>query len=77
MSSESRVRISRENLAEAGVETATVERVKHLASYSWIESSVPTIAVPGIPPRWSPPRVARQLQMLLLLLLLLLLFLTS
>ncbi|KAI0515081.1 geranylgeranyl pyrophosphate synthetase [Xylaria bambusicola] len=57
MSSETRVQISRESLAAPGSEAARIENVKHLASYSWIESPVPTIAVPGIPPRWAPPTV--------------------
>lgn len=35
--------------------------MKPLASYSWIEAPAPTIAVPGIPPRWSPPRISRKL----------------
>ncbi|KAI1357949.1 geranylgeranyl pyrophosphate synthetase [Xylaria arbuscula] len=62
MSSKSRMQIKRGNLVEAGVGAATIESVKHLASYSWIESSVPTIAVPGIPPRWSPPTFPTRLK---------------
>ncbi|ORY63856.1 uncharacterized protein BCR38DRAFT_409274 [Pseudomassariella vexata] len=52
--------ISRRDLKDDGP-TATITDVKHLASYSWIESSTPTIAVPGIPPKWCPPAVARRL----------------
>ncbi|KAI1396614.1 hypothetical protein F4819DRAFT_504158 [Hypoxylon fuscum] len=44
-----------------GAPAATITDVKPLASYSWIEAPAPTIAVPGIPPRWSPPRISRKL----------------
>ncbi|MCJ1312719.1 hypothetical protein MMC25_006395 [Agyrium rufum] len=40
---------------------ALVTNVKPLSSYSWIEAAKPTIAVPGSPARWSPPRLPRQL----------------
>ncbi|KAJ6016511.1 hypothetical protein N7540_011102 [Penicillium herquei] len=33
-----------------------ITKVEHLSSYNWIESSSPTIAVPGCPPLWSPPQ---------------------
>ncbi|KAI0816703.1 geranylgeranyl pyrophosphate synthetase [Xylaria sp. FL0064] len=33
-----------------------IKDVKHLSSYNWIEIATPTIAVPGSPPLWSPPR---------------------
>ncbi|KAI1303870.1 geranylgeranyl pyrophosphate synthetase [Xylaria venustula] len=62
MTSKTYVQISRNNLQVSDAATATIGDVKHLASYSWIEASTPTIAVPGIPPRWSPPAVARRLQ---------------
>ena len=42
--------------------SASITDVKQLSSYSWIEAPVPTIAVPGSPPRWSAPRVPRQLK---------------
>ncbi|KAI1503742.1 hypothetical protein F5X99DRAFT_374309 [Biscogniauxia marginata] len=48
--------ISRQDLQENNAPAATITDVKHLASYSWIEAPIPTISVPGIPPRWSPPR---------------------
>ncbi|KAH8657819.1 hypothetical protein BX600DRAFT_552084 [Xylariales sp. PMI_506] len=37
---------------------AKISQVKHLSSYNWVETSdsSPTIAVPGIPPLWSPPK---------------------
>ncbi|PYH77572.1 hypothetical protein BO82DRAFT_423346 [Aspergillus uvarum CBS 121591] len=34
---------------------AAINKVKHLASYNWIEAPEPTIAVPGCPNRWTPP----------------------
>ncbi|KAF2790757.1 hypothetical protein K505DRAFT_351745 [Melanomma pulvis-pyrius CBS 109.77] len=34
---------------------ATITEFEYLASYSWLESDVPTILVPGSPPLWSPP----------------------
>ncbi|PYH76428.1 hypothetical protein BO82DRAFT_359142 [Aspergillus uvarum CBS 121591] len=34
----------------------SITNVKHLSSYNWIESPTPTIAVPGCPPLWSPPK---------------------
>ncbi|KAI0528451.1 geranylgeranyl pyrophosphate synthetase [Xylaria digitata] len=55
------VQISRNDLNELG-EAAIIENIKYLASYSWIEASAPTIAVPGIPPRWSPPVIPTRLQ---------------
>ncbi|OTB06130.1 hypothetical protein M426DRAFT_319205 [Hypoxylon sp. CI-4A] len=61
MTSTSTVKISRQSLQEAGAPAATITQVKPLASYTWIEAPVPTIAVPGIPAQWSPPRVASQL----------------
>ncbi|EEQ35705.1 hypothetical protein McanMca71_007571 [Microsporum canis] len=38
----------------------SITNVEHLASYNWIESSGPIIAVPGCPPRWSPPRTPKK-----------------
>ncbi|EHK48442.1 hypothetical protein TRIATDRAFT_290144 [Trichoderma atroviride IMI 206040] len=40
---------------------ATITGLQHIASYNWLEGSVPTISVPGSPPLWSPPRVAPKL----------------
>ncbi|KAJ9412273.1 hypothetical protein QL093DRAFT_2108666, partial [Fusarium oxysporum] len=34
----------------------SITEFRHLASYNWIESPTPTIAVPGSPAKWSPPR---------------------
>ncbi|KAI1193172.1 geranylgeranyl pyrophosphate synthetase [Nemania serpens] len=55
MAPKTSVRISREDLKEGDGSAAIIESVKHLASYSWIEAKTPTIAVPGVPPQWSPP----------------------
>ncbi|KAI9150481.1 hypothetical protein HJFPF1_10248 [Paramyrothecium foliicola] len=33
-----------------------------LASYNWLEKQVPTIALPGMPPRWNPPAGPQQLK---------------
>lgn len=32
-----------------------ISNVEHLASYNWVEARTPTIAVPGMPNKWSPP----------------------
>ncbi|KAF9883438.1 hypothetical protein FE257_003482 [Aspergillus nanangensis] len=40
----------------------TIRNVKHLSSYNWIESPSPTIAVPGSPSLWSPPRGPQKVQ---------------
>lgn len=42
--------------------SASVSDVDHLSSYNWIDAPVPTIAVPGSPPLWSPPIVPQQLE---------------
>ncbi|KAK4497029.1 hypothetical protein PRZ48_011478 [Zasmidium cellare] len=39
---------------------ARITGVKHLASYSWIDASTPTIAVPGSPPVWSEIKEPRR-----------------
>ncbi|KAI1641087.1 hypothetical protein F4809DRAFT_658924 [Biscogniauxia mediterranea] len=61
MASETMVTISRQSLQPTSNSSATITDVKHLASYSWIEAPTPTIAVPGVPPRWSPPKHTRTL----------------
>jgi hypothetical protein len=54
--------ISRTDLRELGVSPkASIEDVKHLSSYNWIEALTPVIAVPGAPPLWSAPRSSRRL----------------
>lgn len=34
---------------------AKITKLQQLASYNWLNRSVPTITVPGSPPRWFPP----------------------
>uniref|UniRef100_A0A093UMQ6 Geranylgeranyl pyrophosphate synthetase n=1 Tax=Talaromyces marneffei PM1 TaxID=1077442 RepID=A0A093UMQ6_TALMA len=50
--------ISRRDL-ETRADEASVTDVRHLSSYNWLEAPEPTIAVPGCPPLWSPPKAAR------------------
>ncbi|KOC14833.1 hypothetical protein AFLA70_201g001950 [Aspergillus flavus AF70] len=38
----------------------SITDVEHLSSYNWIESSTPTIAVPGCPPLWSPAKTPKK-----------------
>ncbi|KAJ0419764.1 hypothetical protein BJY00DRAFT_301970 [Aspergillus carlsbadensis] len=38
----------------------SITEVEHLSSYNWIESSTPTIAVPGCPPLWCPPNTPKK-----------------
>lgn len=38
----------------------SITNVEHLSSYNWIKSSGPTIAVPGCPPLWSPPKTPKK-----------------
>ncbi|KAF2472327.1 uncharacterized protein BDR25DRAFT_324271 [Lindgomyces ingoldianus] len=55
--------ISRLDLQELSTSSgASITDVKHLSSYNWLEAPTPTIAVPGSPPLWAPPRVPRQLK---------------
>ncbi|KAK7968978.1 hypothetical protein PG988_008051 [Apiospora saccharicola] len=51
--------ISRKDLE--GQAPATISDVQHLSSYSWIESLEPTIAVPGMPHKWQPPKTRNPL----------------
>ncbi|KAJ5780518.1 geranylgeranyl pyrophosphate synthetase [Penicillium paradoxum] len=62
MTSEKDVEISRLDLEASAPAEATITDVQHLASYNWIEATQPTIAVPGIPARWSPPEKPQKLQ---------------
>ncbi|KAL1850356.1 hypothetical protein Plec18167_008826 [Paecilomyces lecythidis] len=48
--------ISRPNSECLGTTAASITDVKQLSAYNWIEASVPTIAVPGSPSLWSPPK---------------------
>lgn len=53
------IEISRRDL-ETGADAASVTDVQHLSSYNWLEAPEPTIAVPGCPALWSPPKAARK-----------------
>ncbi|CRG88116.1 hypothetical protein PISL3812_05143 [Talaromyces islandicus] len=53
--------ISRKDL-QSRVDEASVTDVRHLSSYNWLEAPEPTIAVPGCPPLWSPPKTARHVR---------------
>lgn len=54
--------IFRPDLKSSAPAEAVITDVKHLASYNWINASAPTIAVPGCPPKWSPPPGRRQVR---------------
>lgn len=41
---------------------ATITDVKHLSSYNWMDVSAPTIAIPGSPSLWSPPKKPQKLE---------------
>lgn len=57
------VEISRAELQRLSTpDAATITNVKHLASYCWVEGDIPTIVVPGLPPRWTPLLGPRRLQ---------------
>ncbi|KAJ5356799.1 hypothetical protein N7517_011408 [Penicillium concentricum] len=43
--------------------SVSINDVMHLSSYNWIEARTPTIAVPGTPACWSPPRGPQQVKM--------------
>lgn len=53
--------ISRKDL-QSKVNEASVTDVRHLSSYNWLAAPEPTIAVPGCPPLWSPPKAARHVR---------------
>ncbi|KAJ4294101.1 hypothetical protein N0V90_007791 [Kalmusia sp. IMI 367209] len=61
--SSSIVEISRRDLEKLNIPSeASIVNTQHLCSYNWKNASVPTIAVPGIPPLWKPFRGQRQLK---------------
>ncbi|CAH0028398.1 unnamed protein product [Clonostachys rhizophaga] len=39
---------------------SSITDVNHLSSYNWIEAAEPTIAVPGSPPSWAPPKTPQK-----------------
>jgi hypothetical protein len=47
-------------VASAPTPTASITNINHLSSYNWIEAPEPTIAVPGSPELWSPPKGAQK-----------------
>jgi hypothetical protein len=48
--------ISRTDLEGLEETAPSITDVKHLSSYNWVDSVTPTIAIPGCPPLWSPPK---------------------
>ncbi|KAK8087895.1 hypothetical protein PG997_002856 [Apiospora hydei] len=54
-----RATITRKDL-EGHASQASISDVQHLSSYSWIDLPEPTIAVPGMPPKWQPPKKKRR-----------------
>ncbi|KAJ5586715.1 geranylgeranyl pyrophosphate synthetase [Penicillium hispanicum] len=56
------VEISRLTLECVSSGSVSITEVNHLASYNWIETSTPTIAVPGSPARWSAPKGPRRVK---------------
>ncbi|EEA26157.1 conserved hypothetical protein [Talaromyces marneffei ATCC 18224] len=53
--------ILRADLAEiSSTAAASITEVKHLSSYNWIEAPEATIAVPGSPALWSPPKTPQR-----------------
>ncbi|KAK1835687.1 hypothetical protein QBC39DRAFT_274801 [Podospora conica] len=55
MASPTTTTISRSSLTTTSPEPPKITNLKHIASYTWHTSPAPTISVPGLPPRWSPP----------------------
>lgn len=51
--------IPRPELTDVDKIAPSITNVEHLSSYNWIESSSPTIAVPGCPALWSPPKTTK------------------
>ncbi|CAG9972473.1 unnamed protein product [Clonostachys byssicola] len=55
--------IARSDLQALGSSAAgasSITDVTHLSSYNWIEGAKPTIAVPGSPPLWTPPKTPQK-----------------
>ncbi|CAI6090541.1 unnamed protein product [Clonostachys chloroleuca] len=56
--------IARSDLQALGSSVTTtfsITDVTHLSSYNWIEAAEPTIAVPGSPPLWTPPKTPKKI----------------
>ncbi|KZL67602.1 geranylgeranyl pyrophosphate synthetase, partial [Colletotrichum incanum] len=47
--------ISHSDLGNPPICDATITDLQHVASYNWLDKTLPTILVPGAPPLWSPP----------------------
>ena len=54
--------ITRSELIDESSPPAQITNVQHLSSYNWIQSTSPTIAIPGIPSLWSPPATAQRIR---------------
>ncbi|RMY00130.1 hypothetical protein D0868_09172 [Hortaea werneckii] len=57
--------ILRRTLGEEGDKAegeATIADQQFVASFNWLETTTPTIAVPGAPPKYDPPNIPKQLQ---------------
>ncbi|VUC28265.1 unnamed protein product [Clonostachys rosea] len=50
-------------LGSSSSSSSFITDVKHLSSYNWIDAAEPTIAVPGCPPSWTPPKIPPQLSL--------------
>lgn len=63
MAAHATVKITRQDLRDLTVPPeAFITDVKDLSSYNWVEKPVPTIAVPGSPDLWSPPKGSCQVK---------------
>ncbi|KAI1772319.1 hypothetical protein F4818DRAFT_183195 [Hypoxylon cercidicola] len=56
------VEITRPYVQGLSTPEASITGTKHLSSYNWIEAPTATIAIPGSPPVWSPPRITQPLK---------------
>ncbi|KAI4916085.1 hypothetical protein J4E90_004531 [Alternaria incomplexa] len=44
------------------IDSAEISNCQHVASYNWLNDEVPTIVVPGKPPRWTPLHAPQRLK---------------
>ncbi|KAI4610439.1 hypothetical protein J4E80_008203 [Alternaria sp. BMP 0032] len=44
------------------IDSAEISNCQHVASYNWLNDEVPTIVVPGKPPRWTPLQAPQRLK---------------
>ncbi|RMZ00987.1 hypothetical protein D0864_03577 [Hortaea werneckii] len=57
--------ILRRKLGEEGDKAESEAKIadqQFVASFNWLDTTTPTIAVPGAPPRYHPPKIPKQLQ---------------